>query len=62
MPEVTFAETPQDGDTLITVECMGLFISFLKGDDDEAETKRQKQIAVNSLYRALCRRGQFKDN
>ena len=51
--EVTFTER---SDVLITAECDGLTLSWLRGDDDDAETERQKAGAIESLKAALAQR------
>lgn len=43
---VTFVER---ADILITAECEGLTLSWLKGDDDDAATEVQKQKAAARL-------------
>jgi len=43
---VTFTERL---DILITAECEGLTLSWLKGDDDDAATEMQKQAAAARL-------------
>jgi len=51
--EVIFTERP---DVLITAECDGLTLSWLRGEDDDAETERQKAAAIESLKAALAQR------
>lgn len=52
-PAVTFTERP---DILITAECQGITRSWLRGDDDDAETERQKQVAAHELQREVAER------
>lgn len=47
---VTFVER---ADILITAECEGLTLSWLKGDDDEVATEMQKQKAAARLVADL---------
>lgn len=51
--EVTFTERP---DILVTAECEGLTLSWLKGDDDETRTEKQKMEAAALLVADVERR------